>query len=270
MKVIGFEENRKIQLELLVAFDEYCRKKGLVYFLGYGSLIGAIRHKGFIPWDDDIDLLMPRDDYEALISEFNRDIDNPYIRLISPIEDIAKHTIVKIIDNRTIKIEKGVKYKSEKEYLGIDLDVFPIDGQPDKDDEFIKWRKKLIKYYRAYSLMIMDYKELGHRSKIEKIWLTVLYRKKHKVLMKANALHQKYPYDESKYVGVCENMYVDDGDRVKKECYDYPVEHLFENRMINIPVGYECVLHNIYGDYMKLPPIEMQRTHHENNVFWRE
>lgn len=270
MRLIDFEENKNIQIELLTAFDEYCREKNLIYFLGYGSLIGAVRHNGFIPWDDDIDILMPRKDYEILITSFNNSINVPHIKLVSPFEERAKHPIVKIIDTRTIKIEEGVKYKSDKEYLGIDLDIFPIDGQPNDELEFVKWRKKLVKCYKAYSLMIMDFLKLGKKFKIEKIWVTILYRNKKNALLKANLLHQKYSYDTSEYVGVCESMYVDDGDRVKKECYDVAIDHLFENKMYKIPVGYDSILRNIYGNYMKLPSLDKQQRHHRNNVFWKE
>lgn len=270
MRIISFDENRRIQLELLSYFDEYCNDNGLTYFLGYGSLIGAIRHNGFIPWDDDIDLLMPRKDYEALISFFEYNNKKKHIKLISPMGRNAKHPIVKIFDNRTVKIEQGIKYKSADEYLGIDLDIFPIDGQPDDEHVFVNWKRKLVQYYKAFSLMCMDSSQLWKRARLEKTWYKIVFRNKQNALLKAKHLHQLYPYENCEYVGVCESMYVDEGDRVNRRCYEYPIKHVFEDKEFNIPVGYEEILTNIYGDYMELPPIEQRQAHHINNVFWRE
>lgn len=133
MRNISFEEMKKVELEILSFFADFCETHNLRYFLAYGTLIGAIRHKGFIPWDDDVDIQMPREDYDILISLFNIGNDSPY-RLISPLEKQSCYTIVKIIDTRTIKIENGIK----NDPLGIDIDIFPLDGIPSVDKAYIK------------------------------------------------------------------------------------------------------------------------------------
>ncbi len=270
MKVIGLEEHKKIQLNILDKFDKYCKENSLTYFLGYGSLIGAIRHNGFIPWDDDIDVLMPRQDYLKLIEHFNAVNSETNLELVSPFEKKARHSFVKIIDTRTVKIEEGVKYESEKEYLGVDVDVFPIDGQPDDMQIFKKWRKELIKCYTIYTVMCLDFTQVGWKAKAGIIGCKLLYKDKNNLLKRAQRLHEKYPYDKCQYVGSCENCYSVEGNRVKKECFEYPLQHDFEGIIANIPVGYDTILKNIYGDYMQLPPPEKRQTHHSNKTFWKD
>ncbi len=270
MKEIGLEEHKRIQLNILEKFDKYCKEHSLTYFLAYGSLIGAIRHNGFIPWDDDTDVVMPRQDYLKLIEDFNATNSDTDLELISPFEKKARHSYAKLIDTRTIKIEKGIKYESENEYHGVDIDIFPIDGQPDDVQIYNKWRKELIKCYAPYAVMCLDIAQMRWWTKARIICYRLLYKDKNNLLVRACKLHEKYPYDKCQYVGVCESCYNNARNRAKKECYEYPIQHDFEGLLVNIPVGYDTILRNIYGDYMQLPPPEMRQSHHGNKVFWKD
>ena len=140
MRLMSLEEHKKVQVDILVSFAKFCEENNLRYFMAYGTLLGAIRHKGFIPWDDDIDVWMPREDYNILIETFKSK--NNY-QLIDPRGKMARHPYVKIIDINTIKIEKLVDYREGN--LGVDIDVFPLDGQPDNEREFVIWHNKLTK-----------------------------------------------------------------------------------------------------------------------------
>ena len=144
MKEISFEESKKIELDILLAVADFCDKHNLTYFLAYGTLIGAIRHKGFIPWDDDIDIQMPRADYDKLIATFEHE----NLKLVAPGTPMSKHSCVKIIDTRTVKKEPHLKYKAG--YLGIDIDVFPIDGAPSDEAEYNAWYDQLQKVYSRF------------------------------------------------------------------------------------------------------------------------
>lgn len=117
-------ENQKVQLDILSYVDSFCSKMGLRYYLGDGTLIGAVRHHGYIPWDDDIDIRMPRPDYDELIRIFNEGSKDSRYRLIEPKSKLAQNSFVKIIDSDTIKIEPYLDYKNG--YLGVDIDVFPL------------------------------------------------------------------------------------------------------------------------------------------------
>lgn len=121
---------------------------GLRYYLGDGTLIGAVRHHGYIPWDDDIDIRMPRPDYDELIRLFNESSKDSRYRLIEPRSKLAQHSFVKIIDSDTIKIEPYLDYKNG--YLGVDIDVFPFDGCPSDEQEFTKWATTIRSYDKAF------------------------------------------------------------------------------------------------------------------------
>ena len=130
MKEISFEESKKLELDILLAVADFCNKNNLTYFLAYGTLIGAIRHKGFIPWDDDIDIQMPREDYNKFIETFSHE----RYKTIAPGTPLSKHSFVKVIDTETVKIEAHKKYK--KGFLGVDIDIFPLDGTPSDENEY--------------------------------------------------------------------------------------------------------------------------------------
>ena len=266
MKKINLEESKKIELDILSFVAEFCDKNELKYFLAYGTLIGAIRHKGFIPWDDDIDIWMPRDDYNKLMEIFQSSETGHY-KLIRPTDKNSYHPFIKVIDTRTTKIEEGVKYKNG--YLGIDIDIFPLDGQPSNDAEYEKWYNKLQKYYRLYPYLILDHCKKMKRIVALPIIKIISGGKKH-ILKKTAQLHAKYPYNESDFVGSIDCCYSYIGDRQKKEYFCDFVEVEFEGRFFKAPIGYHEVLTNIYGDYMQLPPEEKRVTHHSNKVYWND
>ena len=120
MRKLSVEECRKISFDILRDIADYCEKHDLRYFLSVGTLLGCIRHKGFIPWDDDIDIMMPRLDYQKLISEY----DGKY-RILNPHTGFLYYS--KAYDPNTVKYEPGTDY-SKYEPLGVDIDIFPLDG----------------------------------------------------------------------------------------------------------------------------------------------
>lgn len=143
MRPIELDELKRIELDILLAFHEYCEKKGYSYVLYYGTLLGAVRHQGFIPWDDDIDVVMPRDDYEAFFKTFPAD--NPFenIKLISYRDKSSIYPFFKLIDARTEVSEDFVNpcYKT-----GVWIDIFPVDGLSASDRPFNMNRKTMRKY----------------------------------------------------------------------------------------------------------------------------
>ncbi len=266
MKGLSFEETKKIELDILLYVADFCRSHQLRYFLAYGTLLGAIRHKGFIPWDDDIDLQMPREDYNKLIDIFNREKTNADIELISPSDSRSRHSFVKIIDNRTLKCEKGISYKNGP--LGVDIDIFPLDGEPASEEIFEKWYSKLQRIYRLYSFNMLN--SDGSIKRRVAVPLIKLFANRKLLSKMANRLHRKYPYDSSEYVGAVESCFNFRGNRVKKDCYRESVLVLFEGHELSAPIGYDEVLTKMYGNYMQLPPKEKQITHHSNNTFWKD
>ena len=268
MRDINLEEHKKIQLNILLDFSNFCDEHGLKYFLAFGSLLGAVRHKGFIPWDDDIDIMMPKEDYDELISLFNYYITNKNIRLVHPYEEGSYLSYVKIIDTSTRKIEQGINYK-KCQYLGVDIDIFPLTGQPDSLKDFEKWRLKLDKLYKKAFFKVNLLFNKRVKSAIKTIIINFFAPfSRNTYLKKAERLHDMYPYSKSTYVG-CQEMYPSmKTDRYNKKWLDDFVYLDFEGYKFKAPLEYHKVLEALYGDYMTPPPLEQQVSHHSYRVFY--
>ncbi len=265
MKPMTFDEIRQVELEILKDIAKFCDENNLKYFLAYGTLIGAVRHKGFIPWDDDIDIWMPRDDYNEFLKLYNKK-ESRY-RAISPYEKIARHSIVKVVDTKTVKIEESTDYSNG--YLGVDVDIFPLDGQPAEEKKYKKWYRRLQLYYRLYLCCVMS-SEGKLKKKIGLPIVKLLCGNKNNLLNKADALHRLYSYEDSTYVGAVESCYNFVNNHYKREWFNDYILMDFEDTQFKIPIGYDNILTKMYGDYMQLPPKEKQITHHENNAYWVE
>lgn len=266
MREISFEETKKIELDILVDVAKFCDEHGLRYYLAYGTLIGAIRHKGFIPWDDDIDITMPRADYNEFLRTYNAE--GKVYRVTNPRDKNSRHTFAKVTDTRTVKIEPMVDYA---EPLGIDVDIFPLDGMPDDEVVYEKWYAELYDLYEKFTVKCLKgsyYPRFTTRLKLKAKQL--FYPSRKRIMDKAQALHEKYPYETSEYVGSMECQWNWKGNRNKKELYADAVEVDFEGLKFKAPVGYDAVLRGIYGDYMELPPEEKRVTHHTNKMYWKE
>ena len=267
MRKIELEESKKVELEILKDVAGFCEAHGLKYFLAYGTLIGAVRHKGFIPWDDDIDIQMPRADYEKFLELYNKEKATDYYYAISPYDELAKHSFVKVIDTRTAKIEQGIKYDGDK-YLGVDIDIFPLDGQPEDEEEYKKYYNKKMKVYRIFNAKICKYSWKGI---IVRGWRKILAActTKEKLLKKIEKINAKYKYEDCAVVGSTDSLYNLIKDRMKKEYYREYVQLDFEDSKFRAPIDYHEVLTKIYGNYMQLPPVEKRITHHSNVVYWK-
>lgn len=265
MKQMTLEELKTTELDILTDVAEFCDKNGLKYFLAYGTLIGAVRHKGFIPWDDDIDIWMPRDDYNKFLKIY-KSKDERYCA-ISPYDKISRHSMAKVIDTKTVKIEDYIDYKNG--YLGVDVDIFPLDGVPDNAETFKKWYKKITSYYSKYTYLVLKPK-FGMRSFIFTNLLKIAGVKRSALMDKAQKMHKLYPYESSAYVGAIESKFNSSKNYFLKEWFDDSITVNFEDKQFKIPAHYDEILTQVYGDYMKLPPEDQQVTHHLNNNFWKE
>ncbi len=266
LKPIGIDESKAIQLEILKYVVSVCEKYNIKYYLAFGTLLGAVRHGGFIPWDDDIDLIMPKPDYDKLIDVFNAQSDRGYFELIAPGSKRSKHSMIKVIDNRTVKVENRIVYNGEE--LGIDIDIFPLDGRPDSPIENSKWCKKLNRIYTKFLYSNLDF-NCSFKMKLLTLYYKFPFKDSSYYIKKADELHSLFPFDECEYAGVYASCFSSEK-RLEKSLFDKQTDLMFEGFSFKAPAEYDKILTSNYGDYMKLPPREEQITHHLANTFWKE
>lgn len=262
---ISLDETRKIQLEILDRVVAFCDAHHINYFLCGGTLLGAIRHQGYIPWDDDIDLMMPRPDYVKFIEHFK--IDGLKLYTFQAIKNYF-NPFVKISDTNTVLVENG-SYHYE---IGINIDIFPIDGLPGDKQEAIKHVKKVSIYKNALIFKRINQRE-GRKAykealaKLIRFLLTPIPN--HFLVSKITELAQKHPFHSSGHAGI-----VVWGYGVKEICsrdvFEKNTRVLFEQKLYNAPLKYQEYLSTVYGNYMELPPIEKRGTHHEFKFFRKE
>lgn len=263
---ITSRELQLIELNVLKAVDEFCRMHDIHYSLYYGTLLGAIRHEGFIPWDDDIDIAMPRPDYERFISTFKNDL---YV--VKSIESDSKwpFPFAKCMDLRLIVEEhlRGCKP------FGAYVDIFPIDGLPNDSDQIKLIYKKIANRWKRIQLGYKPVRKQGEINPFKIIGRFCvtnylrLNRKKYLEQMLTDS--QKFSYETSDYVGVQTiGTYKDKNCLEKKKLGNF-TDIQFEGYRFCIFEGFDYVLKHLYGDYMKLPP-EDKRVTHLHELKWNK
>ncbi|ERK56237.1 LICD family protein [Gemella bergeri ATCC 700627] len=262
MNYLSKEEVRTHQLAILDFIDDVCKKNNIKYFLSYGTLLGAIRHKGFIPWDDDIDISLYRADYERLIEAVDNEQHPRYKVLDYNHSDWYFHNFAAIIDTSTI-IEDNVKYKRHD--TSIFIDIFPIDTFND-----LSIVDKSYKYVALRQLCYIKKERATYNdNKMKDIariicWYILrlfnprfFYKKIDKLIKKSATKNGKFEGG----IGI--------GKDGMKEIF--PAGTLsdiiyteFEDRQLPIPKNYDVFLSQLYGDYMTPPSLEMQEWYSHN------
>lgn len=250
-------------LDMLKWFDNFCRENKLQYFMVGGTLLGAVRHKGFIPWDDDIDVAMPRYDYNKLAFIMNNQIYGHYI-LETPKSEAKDfcYPYYKLYDVNTTLVENYARPLVR----GIFLDIFPLDGVGDNEKDGLKWYKKIQQNYNFYLTRVAAVRK--ERSFYKNC--AVVFSQKIPDFIVNNVefrksldnMCQKYDYVESTWGG---NLLGNWGKKeiVPLKIFGKPTEYLFENIMLYGPEKYDEYLTHIYGDWRKLPPEEKRVSHHD-------
>lgn len=257
MKRLTKRDIQRHELNILIAVKEICNSHNLKFYLAGGTLLGAIRHRGFIPWDDDIDICMPRPDYEKFISLWPK-MNQIYV-LKSDRLNNWDAPFTKVIDPTT-QIESV--YDERKGSLWID--VFPVDGLP-SDVKKVENVYKQCNFYRK--LLMIAHARLGEgTSQIHKYGKYILkpiakligtdYFSK-----KLEKIACQIPYESAKYVGIVTWGLYGVGERMLKSEFEKEVEVEFEGYKMPAFSCWDSYLHGIYGNYMQLPPLEKRQTH---------
>lgn len=238
------------ELDLLRVFADVCEKNDLEYFLDGGTLLGAIRHKGFIPWDDDVDVIMPRKDYDRLWEIADACFEYPYFFQTSLSEKNFFRAHAQLRNSETT----GFIQSDEKKDInkGIFLDIFPLDNVPSDKIEREQLKNKTAKYKRILSFAYdRDPDELNFPKRCANTLLRAVISPQKK-FVKFNRLLSMYKDAETDEVG---DISLDWRESViwDKELYDGFCYMQFENLSLRAPSGYDKIMTKQYGDYMKLP-----------------
>lgn len=261
MRQLNVEELKHTQLEILTYVADFCEQNGITYWIDSGTLLGAIRHGGYIPWDDDIDVGMLREDYDKFCECFNKGSGKYRVFCLENTPDFyLSHA--KVCDTTTVLYEpdeNGLK-------LSVNIDIFVYDNAPEDDNDVRIMYDTRDKYRRIYEMQ--NYKMSASSNVVKnvlKLARSVIYRACcPNAIQKMVDNSKKHSKAESTRVG---NFTAYTRMTCHKRVFDSFVDVGFEGRMYKAPVGYDEWLRSFYGNYMELPPVEKQVSHHSFKAF---
>ena len=254
---VSSDEIKKIELSLLDEFHNFCEQNNLKYTLDSGTLIGAVRHKGFIPWDDDIDVSMPYPDYLKFLDIFVSTSGNAQI---CTGEQYGFH-YTKLCDKRTV-VRRD--HRKDERLFGVWIDIFPM-YSIDDNDEVAKNDIRKALYWGQKS---WGYLGCPHRNPLKTLYHKIFdnYMLK-KCLNNVDKVLEKYPYGSTKRIRIIP-LFTDILAFSFNDHFDQRIKAQFEEKMYYIPRDYDFYLNNCFGDYMVLPS-EDKRICHEIEAYWR-
>ena len=262
MNELSINELRSIQLDILQDVHEFCKNQNLRYSLCGGTLLGAVRHQGYIPWDDDIDIMMPREDYDKFISIYTSK-DNyliDFIRVKS-----YRETFVKVCKKDTMMEDHWGRTN-----LGINIDVFPIDGVSNKNPkeyiDKILYMKDKIARFCPYYIHMPSKKYMWF---LKYIFKRIIFFQFNSVLRLKNVFNdmlRKHSIGKCKYSGVISGSY-GHKEVVESNVFLKYTKLEFEKHKFSAISNYDAYLTAIYGNYMQLPPKEKRCHPHKYKAF---
>lgn len=266
---LSLREIQLASLEILKRIDEVCQREDIHYWLMYGSLIGAVRHHGFIPWDDDLDIAMPRQDYERFLAYFADHLDElrPLVALHGNEQHKLPFLITRVSDTRYKMIGE---YGDEVPDLGTFVDVYPIDGCGNDKSEALALQKHCVKNVLRFLQAENFSTNNQNNGSIKK-----LFKKMHALMLGSPGSYienlssavRSHSYESSLYLGCLvwpwdDLIFCHDSVRSLRQVK-------FEDTEVPIPSGYEQILTGQYGDYMSLPPEDERVGHHSYSIVKR-
>ena len=272
-KELSLADIQAREYELLLQFDAYCKRHSLTYCLCGGTLLGAVRHKGFIPWDDDIDLMMPRADYERLRDLSRKEPVSGDLRVLYPGDKGYPYGAMKVVDTRTIVYERNIT--REEQRTGLALDIFPLD-----DMYAAGWKNRLLLMRVKFWIQVgkvgagMIRPERDSLQKRLRNLVMLLLRPVaacttyEKAMAKVDRIAASRRGRAHRIVGNLGWPHRWRGMYPAATFASY-VDLDFVTGKFPCPVGYDTYLTQLYGEYMRVPK-EGERTAHSFRAYWRD
>lgn len=265
MNQLTLDEIKQVELQLLKKFKCFCDDNNIKYFLSNGTLLGAIKYKGFIPWDDDVDVFVPREDYNKLISLFK---DNSIYSLFAfERNQNFRFPFAKFCDMSTYKKETNIDNGVN---LGIDIDIFPLDSWGNDFNSAKRDVKRIKRNIFFLNLSKLEKTDSVHLIKriIKKflIFFCKLIGSRYfirKIVNDSISEEQKCVY----YKGCKSWCIYGEREIIPAEVFSDTIDVEFEGEQFSAPIGYDIYLRCLYGDYENDPPIDKQKTHHCFNAY---
>lgn len=251
------------QMDMLVYFRNFCEKNNLTFYLIGGSLIGALRNGGFVPWDDDIDVMLPRPDYERLTKLWKEQESNERFELLRTDDKIFTGNIFTTLTDKNYTLVKANQTECDIPH-GLVMDIFPLDAAPDSPLQ----RKMQLLWTMIYSLFLAQVVPEKHGGIVglgSRVLLGIFKGDKirRKIWQYAEKQISKYKFEDNKYVTELCSGPKWMVPKYPKEIYDSVTYVTFEGERMPCMSGYDKYLTMVFGDYMQLPPKEEQKPHHE-------
>ncbi len=267
MRELSLEEQKNLLTDILVDFDRVCRENDIRYSIAYGTLLGAVRHKGFIPWDDDVDVIVTREDYNRLRKILNRQLKDEHYFICAEDDRRFSAPLAKIIDRRTIL--RQLEHHSDRMDLGVYIDIFVLDYIPDDPAKREKTLKKsvLLRKIWSFSGTVNEYnpapvrliRRMANSTSIARCTALYVNRWAEKNTKDRKAVNILTFNDDAMYKYIMDTADLDE-----------LTEYEFEGHKFLGIKDYDKYLTLWYDDYMELPPAEMRVSHHVTEVYWKD
>jgi lipopolysaccharide cholinephosphotransferase len=259
---LTFKDVQNIELNILKVFHEYCKKNDLRYILGFGTLLGAVRHHGFIPWDNDIDVLMPRSDFERFLelSCTNEISKNTYVQHYS-LDNKYHYICARVCDGKT---HVNVPYiREQPTKLGLWIDIFPVDGVGKRSFKRVLQKVLLKWYWMLFRADVYGSTSRNSRTKlnyyVKKIALVLFPNRNNSHNYTIDKICKWFPFEDADDVSF---MFGEEGVcKIPRSDFNELITMQFEDASFYCPPHYDEFLKQCYGDYMTLPKEEDRITH---------
>ena len=268
MRLISVDEMKQIQVDILKDIHQFCEANNLHYTLIFGSLLGAIRHKGYIPWDDDIDIAMLRPDYEKFVASYSGK--NGIYHVYDYRNDADyHHPYAKVADTRTI-LEERTSMKD----IGINIDVFPFDILFDTKDECNQFIKKLDGFKKKFRIKLVKPGKKNvwwKRILIRLAKVTQIFWSMKKITEKEYEIVNTLSNENAKYIGVAVDPEIGPAYRTvyPRTMFEKFLKVPFDNEEFMVTAEYDAWLTQMYGDYMTPPPAGNRTSPHTlSKIYW--